>query len=75
LPAESLKGAGPSVAAQSDRTMFRFRGCEGPQPSKSITACEALIQTWKAPVPRRRPIRLDNVPLPRLQGTAALQTQ
>ena len=52
--------------------MFRFRGCEGPQPSKSITACEVLIRPWRAPVPRRPPNPMGQRSAPRLQGTAAL---
>jgi hypothetical protein len=35
----------------------------------------ALIEIWRAPVPRRRQTRWDNVALPRLQGTAALQVR
>src|SRR5262245_34167824 len=49
------------------------RGCKGLQPSKSITAIEVLIQTWRAPGPSAPRIRWDNVLISRLQGTAALQ--
>ena len=67
--------------------LYEFRGCKGLQPSKSITAIEALIQTWRASGPsapcwatealfvaaRHGPNVGSLLVFPRLEGTTVLQ--
>jgi hypothetical protein len=45
---QDQEGARSDGAAEPDGAMVISRGCEGPQPSKPITAIKVLIVTWRA---------------------------